>query len=141
MSTLDDILQLKQRMAEAIIGQEQVIERLLLTLLANGNLLLEGLPGLAKTRAVKSLARHLESEFRPIQFTPDLLPSDVTGTKVYYDEGGKGSFHFQSRQLFISDTLLQEDIALEESGDGVWSIYFYDMLLARLDERDFKLYV
>src|SRR5918992_5395554 len=83
MSTLEYILQLKQRMAESIIGQEQVIERLLLTLLANGNLLLEGLPGLAKTRAVKSLARNLESAFRRIQFTPDLLPSDVTGTEVY----------------------------------------------------------
>jgi hypothetical protein len=82
MPAREQILQLKQRMAESIIGQEQVIERLLLTLLANGNLLLEGLPGLAKTRAVKSLARHLESEFRRIQFTPDLLPSDVTGTEV-----------------------------------------------------------
>ena len=51
-----------------------------------------------------------------------------------------GTFRFQSRQLFISDTLLQEDIALEESGDGVWSISFDDLLLARLDERDFKLY-
>ena len=57
MSTRDQILHLKQRMGESIIGQEQVIERLLLTLLANGNLLLEGLPGLAKTRTVKSLAR------------------------------------------------------------------------------------
>jgi MoxR-like ATPase len=100
MSTLDDILQLKQRMAESIIGQQQVIERLLLTLLANGNLLLEGLPGLAKTRAVKSLARNLESEFRRIQFTPDLLPSDVTGTEVYYDEGGKGSFQFEPGPIF-----------------------------------------
>jgi putative transposase len=51
-----------------------------------------------------------------------------------------GTFRFQSRQLFISDTLLQEDIALEESADGIWSIYFYDVLLARLDERDFRLY-
>jgi MoxR-like ATPase len=100
MSTLDDILQLKQRMAESIIGQQQVIERLLLTLLANGNLLLEGLPGLAKTRAVKSLARNLESEFRRIQFTPDLLPSDVIGTEVYYDEGGKGSFQFEPGPIF-----------------------------------------
>jgi MoxR-like ATPase len=74
MSTRDQILQLTQRMGESIIGQEQVIERLLLTLPANSNLLLEGLPGPAKTRVVKSLARHLESEFRRIQFTPDLLP-------------------------------------------------------------------
>ena len=51
-----------------------------------------------------------------------------------------GTFRFQTRQLFISDTLLQEDIAFEETADGIWSIYFYDVLLARLDERDFKLY-
>jgi MoxR-like ATPase len=94
--------------AESIIGQEQVIERLLLTLLANGNLLLEGLPGLAKTRAVKSLARHLESEFRRIQFTPDLLPSDVTGTEVYYDEGGKGRFQFQPGPIFGNLVLADE---------------------------------
>jgi MoxR-like ATPase len=108
MSTRDQILQLKQRMGESIIGQEQVIERLLLTLLANGNLLLEGLPGLAKTRAVKSLARNLESEFRRIQFTPDLLPSDVTGTEVYYDEGGKGSFQFQPGPIFGNLVLADE---------------------------------
>jgi MoxR-like ATPase len=100
MSTRDQILQLRQRMGESIIGQEQVIERLLLTLLANGNLLLEGLPGLAKTRTVKSLARNLESEFKRIQFTPDLLPSDVSGTEVYYDEGGEGSFQFQPGPIF-----------------------------------------
>jgi MoxR-like ATPase len=108
MSTRDQILQLKQRMGESIIGQEQVVERLLLTLLANGNLLLEGLPGLAKTRAVKSLARNLESEFRRIQFTPDLLPSDVTGTEVYYDEGGKGSFQFQPGPIFGNLVLADE---------------------------------
>jgi MoxR-like ATPase len=70
--------------------------------------LLEGLPGLAKTRAVKSLARHLESEFRRIQFTPDLLPSDVTGTEVYYDEGGKGSFQFQPGPIFGNLVLADE---------------------------------
>jgi MoxR-like ATPase len=108
MSTRDQILQLKQRMGESIIGQEEVIERLLLTLLANGNLLLEGLHGLAKTRAVKSLAHNLESEFRRIQFTPDLLPSDVTGTEVYYDEGSKGSFQFQPGPIFGNLVLADE---------------------------------
>jgi MoxR-like ATPase len=108
MSILEHILRLKHRMAESIIGQEQVIDRLLLTLLANGNLLLEGLPGLAKPRAVKSLARNLESEFRRIQFTPDLLPSDVTGTEVYYDEGGKGSFQFQPGPIFGNLVLADE---------------------------------
>jgi MoxR-like ATPase len=108
MSTLEYILQLKQRMAESIIGQEQVIERLLLTLIANGNLLLEGLPGLSRTLAVKSLARNLESEFRRIQFTPDLLPSDVTGTEVYYDEGGKGSFQVQPGPIYGNFVLAAE---------------------------------
>jgi MoxR-like ATPase len=108
MSARDQILTLQQGMARSIIGQEQVIERLILTLLADGNMLLEGLPGLAKTRAIKSLARHLESEFRRIQFTPDLLPSDVTGTEVYYDEGGKGSFRFQPGPIFGNLVLADE---------------------------------
>ena len=74
---------LRDRMGEAIIGQREVIERLLIGLLANGNLLVEGLPGLAKTRAIKALAKNLECAFSRIQFTPDLLPSDVTGTEIY----------------------------------------------------------
>jgi MoxR-like ATPase len=70
--------------------------------------LMEGLPGLAKTRAIKSLAASLESEFRRIQFTPDLLPSDVTGTEIYYDEGGKGSFRFQPGPIFGNLILADE---------------------------------
>jgi MoxR-like ATPase len=108
MSVRDQILALQQSMGRAIIGQEPVIERLLLTLLADGHLLLEGLPGLAKTRAIKSLAHYLESEFSRIQFTPDLLPSDVTGTEVYYDEGGKGSFRFQPGPIFGNLILADE---------------------------------
>jgi len=80
MTAHQAILKLKDRMSESIIGQEAVVERLLLVLLANGNLLLEGLPGLAKTRAIKSMAKYMESKFSRIQFTPDLLPSDVTDT-------------------------------------------------------------
>ena len=108
MSTHDSILELKRLMGQSIIGQELVVERLLLTLLCNGNLLLEGLPGLAKTRAIKSLAQNLESEFRRIQFTPDLLPSDITGTEVYYDQGGKGSFKFQPGPIFGNLILADE---------------------------------
>jgi uncharacterized protein (DUF58 family) len=108
MNTQDQILQLQQRMGESIIGQEQVIERLLLTLPPNGNLLLEGLPGLTKTRAVKTLARNLESELRRIQFTPDLLPSDVSGTEVYYDDGGRDSSHFQPGPIFGNLVLADE---------------------------------
>ena len=84
MSARDSTLELQRRMSESIIGQDHVVERILLGLLCNGNILVEGLPGLAKTRAVKSLAKNLESDFSRIQFTPDLLPSDVTGTEVYH---------------------------------------------------------
>jgi len=73
-----------------------------LTLLCNGNLLLEGLPGLAKTRAVKALAGNLEADCRRIQFTPDLLPSDLTGTEVYYSEGGTGKFKFDPGPIFAN---------------------------------------
>ena len=94
MNALDSINELKIRMGRSIIGQQQVIERLILGLLANGNLLLEGLPGLAKTRAVKSLARNLAAGLSRIQFTPDLLPSDITGTEVYHSAGGKDMLEF-----------------------------------------------
>src|SRR5262249_58353242 len=89
-----DVLALKSRMAESIIGQEAMVERLLLGLLANGHLLVEGLPGLAKTRAIKSLAKNLDAKLSRIQFTPDLLPSDITGSEVYFSESGKGEFRF-----------------------------------------------
>jgi len=84
MTTRDTILELKARMGQSIIGQEHIIERILIGLLANGNLLVEGLPGLAKTRAIKSLSKSLEAGLSRIQFTPDLLPSDITGADVYH---------------------------------------------------------
>ena len=86
MNTRDSIRSLQARMSASIIGQEAVIENLLIALLANGNILMEGLPGLAKTRAVKSLAKNMEADFSRIQFTPDLLPSDITGSEVLYSE-------------------------------------------------------
>ncbi len=108
MSAHDAVLQLKAKMAESIIGQEAMIERLLLGLLANGNLLVEGLPGLAKTRAIKSLAKHLDARFSRIQFTPDLLPADITGSEVYFTEGGKGEFRFQPGPVFANLVLADE---------------------------------
>jgi len=108
MSVLEQILDLKQLVGQSIIGQEQVVERMIIALLANGNVLMEGLPGLAKTRAIKSLAENMESEFSRIQFTPDLLPSDVTGTEVYYSEGGKGMFKFQPGPIFGNLILADE---------------------------------
>ncbi len=108
MSALETVLSLKERMGRAIIGQEHVVERLLLTLLCNGNLLLEGLPGLAKTPAVRALAGNLEAYYRRIQFTPDLLPSDITGTEVYYSENGEGLFKFDPGPIFANLVLADE---------------------------------
>jgi len=77
-------LQAQARMESEIIGQQILVERLLIALLADGHLLVEGAPGLAKTRAVKSLADCIEGDFQRLQFTPDLLPADLTGTFFPY---------------------------------------------------------
>lgn len=108
MSARDVILELQARMGKSIIGQAQVVERLLLTLLCNGNVLVDGLPGLAKTRAVKALARNLESAFSRIQFTPDLLPSDITGSEVYLGEDAEQRFAFQPGPVFANIVLADE---------------------------------
>ncbi len=108
MTPLESILKLREKMSESIIGQELLIERLILVLLANGNLLLEGLPGLAKTRAIKSLASELNCGLSRIQFTPDLLPSDVTGTEIYQPES-KEKFIFQRGPIF-SNLILADEI-------------------------------
>jgi len=108
MSARDSILDLRARMGQDIIGQEEMVTRLLIGLLANGNLLVEGLPGLAKTRAVKSLAKHLHADLSRIQFTPDLLPSDVTGTEVYHQVDGKGEFRFDPGPIFANIVLADE---------------------------------
>ena len=99
---------LGEEVKRSIIGQEAVIERLIIALLANGNVLVEGLPGLAKTRSIKSLARVLEAGLSRIQFTPDLLPSDITGTEVYYSVDGKGEFRFQQGPIFNNLILADE---------------------------------
>lgn len=83
---------------EAILGQSALVSRLLIALLADGHLLVEGAPGLAKTRAVKALSSLIEGNFHRIQFTPDLLPGDLTGTDVYHPENG--SFVFQPGPIF-----------------------------------------
>jgi len=108
MNAHEQILDLKQRVSTSIIGQEAVIDRLLIALLTNGNVLMEGLPGLAKTRAIKPLARHIESKFSRIQFTPDLLPADVTGSEIYYEDSGKGQFRFQEGPIFGNLVLADE---------------------------------
>ncbi|MEL7524204.1 MAG: MoxR family ATPase [Pseudomonadota bacterium] len=105
---LQQVQMLKERMQRSIIGQEDVIDRLIIGLLANGNLLVEGLPGLAKTRAIKAMAKNMEADFSRIQFTPDLLPSDVTGTEVYHQSGGTGTFRFEQGPIFANIVLADE---------------------------------
>ncbi|WP_172379062.1 AAA family ATPase [Vibrio sp. Vb339] len=107
--TLDSINQLKQQMESSVIGQQHMVDTLLVALLTNGNVLLEGLPGTAKTRSIKSLASALEVDLGRVQFTPDLLPSDVTGTEVYQDVDGKPTLTFQPGPVF-NNLLLADEI-------------------------------
>ncbi len=97
---------LKQSLSQTIIGQSHLVDRLLITLLADGHLLVEGAPGLAKTKAIKELSDQIEGNFQRIQFTPDLLPSDVTGTEIYRVEDGQ--FQFQKGPIFHNLILADE---------------------------------
>ncbi|CAE6898069.1 MULTISPECIES: AAA family ATPase [Pseudomonas] len=108
MGPREQIQSLQARMSASIIGQERVVERLVIALLCNGNVLVEGLPGLAKTRAIKSMATNMDADFKRIQFTPDLLPSDVTGTEVYHQTDGHGEFRFEPGPIFANLVLADE---------------------------------
>jgi len=107
-SNLVPIQNLRSKINQSIIGQDKLVERILIVLLANGNLLLEGLPGLAKTRAVKSLAKEINAGLSRIQFTPDLLPSDITGSEIYQPELEE-KFLFQAGPIF-SNLILADEI-------------------------------
>ncbi|NNM51670.1 MAG: MoxR family ATPase [Pseudomonadales bacterium] len=98
--------ELRQYLQREILGQETLIERMLIALLADGHMLVEGPPGLAKTRAIKTLARGLRGSFQRLQFTPDMLPSDLTGSDIYRPE--TGSFAFQRGPLFHQMILADE---------------------------------
>ncbi len=102
----NSLKQLREHIQQHIIGQSDLIERLLIALLADGHLLVEGAPGLAKTTAIKALAGGLEADFHRIQFTPDLLPADLIGTEIYRPQDG--SFHFQQGPLFHNLVLADE---------------------------------
>ncbi len=103
---MNSVHELRDYVREYIVGQDLLIERLLLALLCDGHLLVEGAPGLAKTRAIKVLSRGIEGDFQRIQFTPDLLPADLTGTEIY--RPGDGSFQFQRGPLFHNLILADE---------------------------------
>ena len=100
------VLRLKDYLMSQIVGQDKLVERLLIALLADGHLLVEGPPGLAKTRAIKALAHALEADFQRVQFTPDLLPADLTGSEIYRPE--EGTFRFQRGPLFHNLILADE---------------------------------
>jgi MoxR-like ATPase len=102
----DAFVQLKHHIETQILGQPELVEQLLIALLADGHLLVEGAPGLAKTRAVKALASGLEGDYHRIQFTPDLLPADLTGTEIYRPQDG--SFHFDRGPVFHNLVLADE---------------------------------
>lgn len=101
-----EIVKLKQAVSAKIVGQQGLIERLLISILADGHLLVEGAPGLAKTRAIKVLGESIEGDFHRVQFTPDLLPADLTGTEIYRPQDG--SFKFQRGPLFHNLILADE---------------------------------
>ncbi len=102
----ESILQLQAYLNQQVIGQEDLTLRLLIALLADGHLLVEGAPGLAKTTAIKTLASGIEANFHRVQFTPDLLPADITGTDIYRPQDG--SFTFQQGPIFHNLLLADE---------------------------------
>ncbi|MUK92635.1 AAA domain-containing protein [Aliivibrio fischeri] len=102
------VTELFEHVNRSVIGQPHVVKSLIIGLLTNGHVLLEGLPGTAKTRSIKTLAEALDVSFGRIQFTPDLLPSDVTGTEVYQDINGRPQLHFQAGPIFNSIVLADE---------------------------------
>ena len=106
MSHREAVLALREWLNARIIGQTRLVDRLLMALLTGGHLLVEGAPGLAKTRAVKDLAAGLEGDFHRIQFTPDLLPSDITGTEIFHPE--TRNFTFQQGPIFHNLLLADE---------------------------------
>lgn len=105
-TTQTALLQLHDYIEQQIVGQQALVQRLILALLCDGHLLLEGAPGLAKTRAIKTLASGLEADFHRIQFTPDLLPADLTGSDVYHPESG--TFRFNKGPIFHNLMLADE---------------------------------
>lgn len=105
-NVLSTFNELRHYLNTQILGQERLVQNLLVALLADGHLLVEGPPGLAKTRAVKALAHGLEGDFQRIQFTPDMLPADLTGSDIYRPE--EGTFRFQRGPLFHNLILADE---------------------------------
>ena len=106
MDCRQQLLSVEHALNRAVVGQQEVARSLIIAMLCRGNVLLEGMPGLAKTRAIKSLAALVEGSFSRIQFTPDMLPSDVTGTEIYL--GAEQGFEFRKGPIFGNLILVDE---------------------------------
>ena len=107
-STRDQLEQLKTHLGKAVVGQEALLHSLLLALICNGHVLIEGFPGTAKTRTIKALAGLLGARLGRIQFTPDLLPADVTGAEIYEERDGRGELVFEPGPIFNELVLADE---------------------------------
>jgi MoxR-like ATPase len=108
MEPLEAFQHIRKAMERSVIGQPKVVHALLVALLTNGNVLLEGVPGTAKTRSIKTLAGTLDADLGRIQFTPDLLPSDITGTEIYREVEGRHSLVFEPGPIFNNFILADE---------------------------------
>ena len=104
----EKIIQCEQEIGKGIIGQKEVIRQVMLAMLAGGNVLLESMPGLGKTMLVRTISKVLALSFKRIQFTPDLMPSDVTGTNIMVKEEGRSSFRFEKGPIFANLVLADE---------------------------------
>ena len=104
----EKIIQCEQEIGKGIIGQKEVIRQVMLAMLAGGHVLLEGMPGLGKTMLVRTISKVLALSFKRIQFTPDLMPSDVTGTNIMVKEEGRSSFRFEKGPIFANLVLADE---------------------------------
>ncbi|WP_029933451.1 AAA family ATPase [Thiomicrospira pelophila] len=139
MSLVTEFQTLQNALNQIIVGQPHLIERMLIALLSDGHLLVEGPPGLAKTKAIKTLAQQLEGRFHRIQFTPDLLPADITGTEIYRPE--TASFEFQAGPIFHNLILADEinrasakvqSALLEAMGEGQVSVGKHSISMEKL---------
>lgn len=109
MEIRQKILALEAQMNLQVLGQQELVRMLIIALLCDGHVLLEGLPGLAKTRAVRELARHIEGDYKRIQFTPDLLPSDITGSDIYQQNATREEDQFRFRPGPVFGNLILAD--------------------------------
>lgn len=105
---LEKVSAIKQEIQKVIVGQDEIIRLVLIALFSEGHVLLEGVPGLGKTKLIRTLGQALDLQFSRIQFTPDLMPADIMGTEILSNMGGERSFHFQPGPIFANLVLADE---------------------------------